>query len=186
LENLILVKHSLPVIVPDVPANRWELSEEGRSRAARLGASLRSYYPDAIVSSPEPKAQQTAAIVADILGLTFETVDGLQEHERSDVPFIGDSFQDAVADFFARPSFRVLGRETADQAHDRFAGALARILDPRARETLAVVSHGTVISLYVSRITALDPMPLWKALGLPSYVVLSLPAMNLQEIVGSL
>jgi broad specificity phosphatase PhoE len=186
LGSLILVKHSLPVIVPDVPANRWELSEEGRSRAARLGASLRPYFPGAIVSSPEPKAQQTAAIAADILGLTFETVDGLQEHERSETPFIGDSFQDAVADFFARPSSLVLGRETADEAYDRFAGVLARILESHGEETLAVVSHGTVISLYASRAAAIDPMSLWKALGLPSYVVFSLPAMNLQEIVGSL
>jgi broad specificity phosphatase PhoE len=171
--------------VPDIPANLWQLSEEGRSRAERLAGSLRSYPVDVIVSSPELKALQTAEIVSRIFGMTFDIIGGLQEHDRSDVPFNADSFQAAMADFFARPAALVLGRETADQAHERFACALARIMELQGDRNLAVISHGTVISLYVSRAAAIDPLPLWKALGLPSYVVLSLPDRNLQRIVGT-
>jgi hypothetical protein len=36
-----------------------------------------------------------------------------------------------------------------------------------------VVCHGTVISLWVARRLNLDPMKLWRSLGMPSAVVLA-------------
>jgi hypothetical protein len=48
------------------------------------------------------------------------------------------------------------------------------------------VAHDTVISLYVARIAGLEPAVLWKRLGLPSFVVLSLPDLELVEVAESL
>ncbi len=36
VRRLILVKHSLPVLEPAVPAREWRLGEEGRRRCAGL------------------------------------------------------------------------------------------------------------------------------------------------------
>jgi hypothetical protein len=67
-------------------------------------------------------------------------------------------------------------------AHRRFASALNAILEDN-KGTVLVVSHGTVISLFVSRATGIDGFSLWRRLGLPSFVVLSLPGLRLKEVV---
>jgi broad specificity phosphatase PhoE len=183
--ELTLVKHSAPEIVPEVPASAWRLSQDGRLRSERLGARLRARSVESLFCSPEIKAIETAEIVSHAIGKPFEVVDGLQEHDRSNVPFIPGSFRDSVARFFNHPADLVLGRETADQAHARFAAAVEDILAGNAGSNIAVISHGTVISLYAARAAGLDPMPLWERLQLPSYVVLSTPGFLLLEIVES-
>ncbi|MFI4951487.1 MAG: hypothetical protein ACHP7A_10685, partial [Caulobacterales bacterium] len=45
-------------------------------------------------------------------------------------------------------------------------------LDRHATRPLLVASHGTVLSLYLSRRLALDPFDLWKSLALPEAFVL--------------
>jgi histidine phosphatase superfamily protein (branch 1) len=66
---LILVKHAEPVVEPDVPSNRWELSERGKDRCVALAERLRRYRPAAVVASEERKAAQTAGLVAERLGM---------------------------------------------------------------------------------------------------------------------
>ena len=119
------------------------------------------------------------------LGKPLEIVDGLHEHDRSNVPFNAESFHDSVAHFFRHAAFLVLGKETADQAHARFAAAVEGILAEHVDRNIAIIAHGTVISLYVARAAGLDPMCLWERLGLPSYVVLSVPGLQVSEVVES-
>ena len=65
--RLILVKHSLPEIVPDIPSAKWHLSDEGRRRALVLAGRLSSFEPSRVVSSHEPKAVETAdKLIADV------------------------------------------------------------------------------------------------------------------------
>jgi broad specificity phosphatase PhoE len=184
--HLILVKHSLPEIVPGEPAAAWRLSPEGRARCRPLAEKLAAYRPRIVVSSVEPKARETAEAVAATLGCGLEVVAGLQEHERSSVPFMSkDAFEAAVAAFFARPTELVFGEETADLAHVRFAAAVDGVLAHHAGQTVAIVAHGTVITLFAARATGLEPLSLWKTLGLPSFVVFSLPVLRLLRVVGS-
>src|SRR4051794_41967110 len=56
--SCLLIRHAAPAIEPARPAAAWPLCDEGRAAARALGASLSL---DAVVSSPEPKALQTAA-----------------------------------------------------------------------------------------------------------------------------
>ena len=163
---LILVKHSLPEVIEGVPARAWRLSKEGQARAQRLAGQLVQYQPEVVVSSVEPKAQETAEIIARSHNLTFQTVEDLHEHDRSDVPDVSqEGFRASVREFFQRPDELVFGKETADQAHARFYRALHSILNEHQRKTIVIVSHGTVISLFVSRLTGSSDFDLWKALG---------------------
>ncbi len=181
---LILVKHSLPEIVPDVPAAEWRLSEDGRNRCRVLADRLAAYAPNAIVASRESKAQETAEIVALDLGCPLEVGEGLHEHERPDAVFQDrQQFEETVARLFAQPATLVFGRETADRAWARFSAAVARAADRHPVKTLVIVAHGTVISLFVSRALDLEPFPLWKRLGLPSFIVLSRPDYHLLSLV---
>jgi len=185
MRKLILIRHSLPEIIPSRPANQWRLSGEGRLRCQWLAARLASYSIETLIASSEPKAQETAQLTADVLGIAWETVEGLHEHDRSSVPFFTsrEDFRAAVAELFGRPEELVFGAETADQAHARFTRAVARLLTERTG-TLAIVTHGTVMTLFVTRATGLTPLPFWRQLEMPSYAVLSLPVFDLLELIG--
>jgi hypothetical protein len=47
----------------------------------------------------------------------------------------------------------------------------------------SVIAHGTVITLFVAYYMGLPALPLWQRLGLPSFVVLTLPGCGLAEVV---
>ena len=185
--RLILVRHSLPEFVAGVPASQWRLSAEGRRRCERLAGQLVAYDLAAIVTSEEPKAVETGRIVARILDLPCESAPGLDEHDRGVVKAIGgqDEFRAQVAQLFGRPAELVMGYETADQAHARFATAVNRLVAEHPSGNLAIVSHGTVMTLFIARANHLDPVPFWRSLGLPAFVVLSLPGQGLLELVDS-
>jgi broad specificity phosphatase PhoE len=172
-------------MVTGLLASQWRLSDEGRRRCEPLADRLAAYDLVTVVSSEEPKAVQTGQIVAEALGLAFEAVPGLHEHERAVVKSIGskEAFQAQVVRLFEHPGELVLGHETADQAHSRFAAAIADVIERHPSGSLAVVTHGTVLTLFVARANGLDPVPFWKRLGLPSFVVLTLPSFSLVEVV---
>jgi broad specificity phosphatase PhoE len=161
VRQLVLIRHSQPEIVP--------------------------YDLAAVVASREPKAVETGQIVARALGLPFETAADLHEHDRPNVGLLADEeqFQARVASVFEHPGELVFGRETADEAHVRFTTAIANVMAQHPRGNLAVVTHGTVMTLFVARAAGLDPVPFWKRFGLPAFVVLSLPGFGLVEVVES-
>lgn len=177
---LILVKHSVPQMEPDEPANTWRLSEEGRLRTHRLAEQLEHYEPEVLVSSGEPKAKETAEILAADLRLTMQIFPDLHEHDRSNVPFLShDAFQSSIREFFRKPDQLVFGGETADQAHARFYRAVHSVLNEYRDKTMAIVTHGTVISLFVSRLAGSSDLELWHTLGLPSFVAMDLHSSTL-------
>ncbi|MYD51468.1 MAG: histidine phosphatase family protein [Dehalococcoidia bacterium] len=184
MRRLVLVKHSMPEIDPDKPASAWKLGEVGRGRAESLAGRLREFSPSVIWSSKESKAIETAETVARELGVQVEIADGLEEHHRENVPFMSskDEFEEAVERFFLHPDELVLGTETANQARDRFAAAIDKVIGAGQTDSI-VVTHGTVITLYVASVAGVQRMGFWRRLGLPSYVVLTLPDMSIRSIV---
>jgi broad specificity phosphatase PhoE len=184
---LILVKHSLPEILEDVPAREWHLSEEGRERARELAGKLIRYHPEIIVSSVESKARETASLLAENLGLEFFEVEDLHEHDRSGVPYhTKATFQNFVRELFDKPYQLVFGNETASEALARFRQAVEIVLDSYNDKTIVVVAHGTVIALYVAWLTGCYGYSLWNELGLPSFVVLDIQSkilLNTENLV---
>jgi broad specificity phosphatase PhoE len=181
---LILVKHALPEIIPTVPAKQWHLSEVGRTQCALLADHLALYAPAALVSSEEPKAFETAHLVAQSMHTSVQVVEDLHEHDRSTTPWLGpEAFARAVAAFFHRPAELLMGCETAHQASQRFGRAMDAVLSQHAEQNVIVFTHGTVLSLFVAHVTGLEPLTLWQRLGLPSFVVLTLPQLELVKVV---
>jgi 2,3-bisphosphoglycerate-dependent phosphoglycerate mutase len=184
MRHLVLIRHSLPEIDPNVPARGWRLSEEGRKRCVPLAEEVSVYDPAVVVTSQEPKAVETGQILAGRLGLSWETAEGLHEHERPWAPWEGrEAFEAQVARFFARPDSLVFGEETADQARRRFTAALEEVLRRQGRRTVAVVSHGTVMALLVAHNNEMDPVGFWKSLSLPAVVVLAVPGYRLLNVI---
>ena len=145
---------------------------------------MRGFNPSVVWSSREPKAVETAEIVAGALGVPVRTADGLEEHHRVGVPYFParGEFESAVEQFFRSPDLLVLGEETASQALSRFTAAVDDVIDAGQTDTV-VVTHGTVMTLYAASVAGVRPMDFWRRLGLPSFVVLSLPDLHLQSIV---
>lgn len=165
---MLLVRHSVPELEPGIPSEEWRLSEEGRSRCGPLAERLAGLGAQALLSSTEPKARETAELVAPALGLEVELSDGLRETARRTVGWLEpEELERGIRSLFARPDEVVYGEESAAAALARFEAAVEGL-----PESAVVVSHGTVISLYVAAKTGRDPFELWRSLELPDVVAL--------------
>ncbi|HEY7093335.1 MAG TPA: histidine phosphatase family protein [Ktedonobacterales bacterium] len=172
--RLLLIRHAAPLILQDAPAREWPLSEEGRQACEAFAGRLAKYRMTAIISSAETKARETAAILATRLGLTPGVDADLNEHRRDNVPYLGRPvFEAAIRRLFAEPDTLVFGQESATQAYTRFAGAVERALAAYPTEDVALLTHGTVMTLYAERHAGVEPFAFWRALAMPDLVALA-------------
>lgn len=187
--TLVLIRHAQPDVQPDIPAREWGLSPEGKAQAAQLAAVLAPFNIARVVASKERKALETGYILAAQLGVACSAADDLHEHER-DVADYFDSremFLDRVRQLFHEPQALVFGRETGAAAAERFARAVEAVMQDggaTGNGNTAIVTHGTVLSLYYARITGQDPYTFWSDLGFPGFVVVDWPARTLRQIVA--
>src|SRR5512145_219828 len=166
---LVLIKHSMPVVDADIPAAQWRLSEDGRQRCVPLAQQVAAYAPSQVICSREPKASETGQLVAQQLNIPWQVAENLHEHVRPQIGLLSrQDFHNQVKAFFACPDQLVLGAETAHQAESRFCRALDTLLPEYQEQNLAVVAHGTVISLFMAHATGMAAFPLWRRLGLPA------------------
>jgi broad specificity phosphatase PhoE len=170
---LVLVKHARPEVDPNRPSKAWTLGVEGLEGSLRLAERLRPLDLDLVVSSVEPKAAETARIVAKALDLPYQSGHDLHEQARETAGYLdANRFQSAIQQLFATPSQLVFGEETGDAAGQRFGTALDLLARAHPDRRLCVVAHGTVIALHLERAYDVDGWSTWKALdGLPCYVV---------------
>lgn len=182
--NLLLIRHSLPEVRPDISSPHWTLTETGRQRCVALADKLRTYDLGLVVTSTERKALQTGEIVGQLLGIPRITSVGLQEYARKDMGLVSqEDFEAKQKRFFNEPSAHVLGEETAQQALQRFSAALAQVLENHPSVNVAIVSHGIVIALWLAGLIGGDPFIFWKRLGMPSFAVFSRPVLEFMELV---
>lgn len=187
MNKLILIKHAQPEIEPQVDALYWHLSAAGRASCTLLAERLAAYQPTLIISSDEWKAIETAQLVAKELGVPTEEATGLHEHDRRGAGYLsGAEFQRNIALLFATPDTLVYGNESGTQARARFSTAVREIVATHRNANIAIVAHGTVISLFTAQANNIDDYALWRRLGLPSFVVLSLPHYKLLEVVDKI
>lgn len=128
-----------------------------------------------VFTSPEPKAAETARVLASAWSVEVETIDGFREHERPDARMLRpEDFERRIGELFARPSEIVFGTESADAARQRFTDAVVRVIR-RTVGDVVIVSHGTVIALFVADATGVEPFAFWKRQEMPGAVILSVP-----------
>lgn len=180
---LMFIRHAETLRLPDVPAREWPLSPQGEVSAHQLAETLRAkkHVPDVLLLSEVPKAAQTGQILAAAWEKPAKIWPDLHEHRRDQVAFDAKAFHEGVARFFAQPNRLVFGEETANQVHSRFTDAVKRGMNEHPGQSLAIVAHGTVITLFLCRLLGLEPLTFWQSLTLPDYRILSLPQMQLLE-----
>jgi 2,3-bisphosphoglycerate-dependent phosphoglycerate mutase len=187
MRTLLLIRHAQPEVKPGIPVREWPLSAAGRAATQHLATRLASgYSPTKLISSEEPKAHKTARILAGRLRLPLATDADLGEHRRARVPYLSqEDWHATMTRFFVQPDALVFGDETARAALDRFSAAVTRCLAHASRGDLALVTHGTVLTLFVAAHNPhADALAFWRALALPDLVALTLPDFQLTGDAG--
>jgi broad specificity phosphatase PhoE len=162
MTSVVLVRHAMPVMAPEVPAERWRLDTEGRAAARALARAL----PRALfaVTSDEPKARQTAEELVDVCGGTL-TVDARVAETRR--PQAWD------VDFAERARQFVAGRQHAGWEPQRavvgrFDAAVREAIDASHGAPVVVVTHGQAMTLWLRSVRAVDDGPrFWSELAFP-------------------
>lgn len=146
MASLVFITHPEVVIDPGQPITEWPLNTVGRGRMERFAGLLAERDVSAVYASTERKAMDGAAIVAQRLGLSYETDEDLGENGRSSTGFIAPpEFWEVVREFFSRPNESIRGWERAVDAQARIVNAIGRILREDATAgDIVVVSHGAV------------------------------------------
>src|SRR4051794_1171163 len=113
MSKLILIKHAPPEVDPSVSSEQWHLGEKGRRLCGPLAERVRKYSVSEIVTSSEPKAVETGEELAKLLSVATRVQEGLEEHDRRDVPHMrSGEFISMMELMFRRPDELVLGNET--------------------------------------------------------------------------
>jgi broad specificity phosphatase PhoE len=185
MPKLILVRHAAPETDPCVAPPQWPLSDAGRQSCAALASELAPYFPAVLVTSREAKAVETAALLGRELKTGYKAVAGLQEHARNSVGWLGeDEYRTGLASLYETRAEVVFGDESADQARLRFTSALEALLAQHPDENVVVVTHGTVMTLFIQNVMpGTVPMEFWQRLGLPSAAILSRPKLALERLI---
>lgn len=163
---LHLVRHGPPLVDPDVPASTWRLDPAQVSTVRELAASGVLPAQARWVSSDEPKAVETARILAG--DAPVETLQELREQYRP-AGWV-DAYAVRVHRSLARPDEPPEeGWETAESTRHRVTGAV-RSLVASTRGDLVVVGHGTAWTLLVSDLTG-TPVDLvaWERMSMPDH-----------------
>ncbi|MFC4427675.1 histidine phosphatase family protein [Deinococcus navajonensis] len=179
--TLHLIKHGCPHIVPGTPAHDWALAQNALEGLHVLADRLFP-PPGLVVSSEEPKAIATAEALARILNVPRRRMLGLHEHLRYTTAFVSpEVFQAQVQRFFLEPDVLVMGEESATDARTRFRNAIHAVMQGNPYGCVAVVAHGTVISLLAEEMGGTDPTALWRSLDFLGHVSLAWPEVALRE-----
>jgi probable phosphoglycerate mutase len=164
--EIVFVRHAEPERVAPgsgVPANP-PLTATGREQAERLAAWLALEHIDAIISSPQVRARETAAPIAAAHGLEVEIAPGLVEYDVQADHYIPMEELRAAKDerWYAMVEGRwgEFGGEEPTEFVARVAGAVDDIVARHPGRTVVAVCHGGVINAALAGVIGLA-QPLW-------------------------
>ncbi|MDP1821424.1 MAG: histidine phosphatase family protein [Acidimicrobiales bacterium] len=159
------VRHAMARADDGVDPTLWELGDEGRRLAGRLAERLEvAPRIGALLTSTEPKAQQTAAVIAERWPVDVVADDRLREVER---PWIGTGYR-SVAHRYLRGELPD-GWEPHPAVAERASAAVAAALEAAGSAPVVVVSHGLVLAVHLGDLFGgtFDREAFWSCLAFP-------------------
>lgn len=185
MSQIYLIRHSISQPDLTIPSDQWRLSHAGRKMCERLSQRLSEFGLHRMISSIEPKSIETAQLAAQHLGISYEIVHGLHEHDRSNVGFLPqDRFDASVKELFQEPERCVFGSENANQALTRFSDAINQVKDMYVGEKIGFVSHGIVMSLFAAKHNQINAYEYWGKLTMPAIMIVSVNGFGLLETIN--
>jgi 2,3-bisphosphoglycerate-dependent phosphoglycerate mutase len=149
------------------PAETWPLSAEGEAQAQALVGHPCWQEVTRIVSSPEEKALATVRPAAQAHGLALETHHDLRELQRSPLYLTNEGYQQTVQEVFAYPERSINQWESGSSVRSRMDGAISELCERYKHDTLAIVSHGLALSIWLAALRgeAQPSFEAWRSLG---------------------
>ena len=138
------VRHAEPTVHADIAPDLWPLTEGGRDAARDLGDHIRWPQVSFVAASREVKAQETAAILADVGHVPWRVFSGLEELA---VPWFDrpKALETAFGRYLQNRS--ETGFEPWEKASARVIRAIHTILDPPRPKIPVVVTHGRILTV---------------------------------------
>ena len=150
MKKLLLIRHGSPHEGHSALPSDPPLDAAGHRHARRLAKALADENIDRIVCSPQRRALDTAAPLAELLGLEVEIVEGVAEVDR----YVTTRYRSAEtirreepqrwAEFSRSPA-RFLGRDPLEY-RNTVISAFTELIERGCGSHVAVVSHGMTIN----------------------------------------
>jgi broad specificity phosphatase PhoE len=159
------VRHAMPTVEEGVDPAHWHLDDATRAHtrawADRLEVGERV---GALVSSPEPKALETAVAIAERWPADLRPDDRLREAAR---PWIGTGYR-AIAHRYLRGELPE-GWEAQEAVAERVRAAVRDAQGAAGSGSVVVVGHGLALSIHLGdRLGAdFDRESFWSRLAFP-------------------
>jgi broad specificity phosphatase PhoE len=173
--ELVLVRHALPVRVDATPDGRPAapgLADQGCLQATRMLEALRHDAGDALYSSPATRALETAAPVAESMGLPLGVELGIAEFDASESSYVPIEELRAAND----PRWQALVRGDLMHAgvdpvafRNRVVAAVEGIVSRHPGQRVVLFTHSGAINAYCGHVLG-QQRALWFA---PDYASLS-------------
>ncbi|TYP69722.1 histidine phosphatase family protein [Paenibacillus methanolicus] len=146
-----------------------KLTEEGERDARRVAEQLSGEGIDVIVSSPQHRARDTVAPLAERLGKEITLMEALKERAigslRLDIP--DEEFRRAVALSFEDLDAALPEGETTRQARDRAVPVIRRLLKAHAGKRIAIGTHGNIMTILLHYFDARYGYAFWASTSKP-------------------
>ena len=180
--KLFLIRHAKTKVDPSVDSKLWRLEPNAKDACQDLAERLKGEGLTRIITSDMLRAEETGKFIADYLNIPYQSAPNLHEHERTGVPFVGEeTWLKTLTNFFQNQDELIFGTETATQARERFDQAVREVLKRYPDETLAICSHGTVMSLFIAHYNPVNLLEFWQDLKMPDVVVISRDSFELKN-----
>lgn len=158
------MRHAMAIVDPTSPPSGWELGPDGRAAAAELARHADVGEVAAVACSPEPKAQATAAALAERVGLDVRTDDRLVEARR---PWVGDGYRTQAHRYLhgEEPT----GWERRVEVAARVGAAIDDLRGLAGPGEVIVVGHGLSLTLHLEALFGppFDAYGFWCRLAFP-------------------
>jgi broad specificity phosphatase PhoE len=156
---LYLIRHPRTHVDPTRPSHEWGLSDQGHAQVEELCSAPFCKVIQGIYASDQPKAVEAATAMGTMCGVSVTILVGLAEVGRGTETYLSAAdYENALSRFFSFPEKSVAGWERAVDALARFQSTLEEIIKQRSGDTIAVVSHGMVLTLYTAMLDKEPPM----------------------------
>jgi broad specificity phosphatase PhoE len=162
--QLLLIRHALPLRSGPGEGADPELSEVGWQQARRLPKALDRHSIRRVVSSPQRRALQTAAPVADALGLDVEIDDRLAEYDRDLAHYV--PIEQIRIEYPEEWDRLAAGHLPSGVDEDAFVKRVFAAVDDIVAggdhdDTVAMFGHGGVINVILHRILGTERLLLF-------------------------
>lgn len=173
MRQVYIIRHAKVQMNPSSDPTKWILSDEGIKDTRLLALRENWNHLKLLYHSPEPKAEQTAAIIAEMIGAECKVHPDLRDLEMRTGVLPTEEFQSRVCDYLLGKSD--LDFENYEAAQLRIRNAVHTIVN-ETDGSVGIVSHGRIITAFFSDLLERRMTPEeWRSITFPDVSVIDIP-----------